>query len=331
MKNTLTILSAALLLLNSCKTNPPSAPVVPPLEFGKIFVTANVDGAKIFLDDNNTSKVTPDTVETTTGTHELRLEKEGYLPSSQIVEVIKDSLVKLSFTLNDASLAKVVLLEDFANVSCIPCVNSNKIIETLTTITYGPDKLVAIKYPTNFPGINDPFYMANSAACDARMSYYTIFAAPTTIIDGIERPISTDSISIKAAIDQQLQLTPRFYVEIRDSVSGQTYFVKVTVRVLDGTGLDFSNIVLHIVITETEIEFVNPPGSNGETKFYDVMRKMLPTNSGESLNGISQTDDVIFEWQTNIDPGWNLTHINTIAFIQNVTTKEVYQAGSTFE
>lgn len=331
MRHQILFFVIVILLFNSCKTNPPNAPIIPLAEFGKILVIANVDGAKIFLDDNNTGKVTPDTVEATTGTHELRLEKESYLPTSRIVEVLKDSLIELSFTLNDASFAKVVLLEDFANVSCIPCVNSNKIIESLTTITYGPDKLVAIKFPTNFPGGNDPFYMANSAACNARMSYYSIFAAPTTIIDGTERPISTDSISIKAAIDQQLQLTPKFYINVIDSIAGQVYFAKVTVRVLDDPGLNFSNIVLHTVVTETKIEFLNPPGSNGETKFYDVMRKMLPANSGESLDGISQAEDVLFDWQTNIESGWNIANINTVAFIQNVATKEVYQAGSTFE
>ena len=99
---------------------------------------------------------------------------------------------------------------------------------------------------------------------------------------------------------------------------------------MDGTGLDFSNIVLHTVVTETDIEFSTPPGSNGETKFYDVMRVMLPSNTGESLDGISQTEDVVFERQTNINPVWKLNNIHTIAFVQNVLTKEVYQAGSTF-
>ena len=331
MRNTFLFPVFVLLLLNSCKTNPPNAPTIPTLEFGKISVTANVDGAKIYLDDINTGNITPDTIEATIGAHELRLEKENYFPSVQMVEVLKDSLVELTFTMNESTLGKVVLLEDFANVSCIPCVSSNKIIESLKTATYGYDKLVTLKFPTNFPGPNDPFYLANTAACDSRMSYYFILAAPTTIVDGTERPISTDSISIKAAIDQQLLLTPRFYLNVSDSIAGQIYFAKATVRVLDGTGLNFSNIVLHTVVTETEIEFSTPPGSNGETKFYDVMRKMLPVNSGESLDGISQTEDVLFQWQTNIEPGWNSSHINTVTFIQNVSTKEVYQAGSTFE
>ena len=324
------ILGAILIFLSSCKTNPPTAPALPQLEFGKIFVTANIDDAKIFLNDINTGKVTPDTIEAATGTYELRLEKENYLSSVQMVEVLKDSVVEITFSLEE-TVTRIVLLEDFANVSCIPCVQSNKITESLINNTYGHSKLVAVKYPTNFPSPIDPFYLANSEACDIRMSYYNIFVAPTIIIDGIQRPISTDSISIKEAIDQQLQQTPRFSLEVSDSIAGSNYFITVTIRVLDGSGLDFSNIVLHSVLTETEIEFATPPGSNGETEFYDVMRVMLPTNAGESLNGISQTEEVVYQMQTSIDPAWNVNKLNTVAFIQNVSTKVVYQAGSTFD
>jgi hypothetical protein len=317
------------LLLSSCKTNPPNAPVILPQEFGKIFVSANVTGAQIILDNDNTGKVTPDTIETTTGSHVIELEKENFSSPPQNVEVLKDSLVELTFDLQ-AIVQKVALLEDFANVSCIPCVQSNKITESLIRNTYGYSKLVAVKYPTNWPSPSDPFYLANSAACDLRISYYSIQIAPTIIIDGTHRPISTDSISIKEAVDQQLQQTSRFSLDVSDSIAGSNYFVTVTIKVLDGSGLDFPNMVLHTVVTETDIEFSTPPGSNGETKFYDVMRVMLPSNTGESLSGISQTEEVVFQRQTSIDPVWVLNKLHTVAFIQNVNTKEVYQAGSTF-
>jgi hypothetical protein len=324
------ILGVILTLVSSCKTNPPTEPEVPQVDKGMVYITANVTGAQIFLDDVNTEKVTPDTIEATIGNHELRLQKENYLSSVQMVEVLKDSVIELTFSLEE-TVPRIVLLEDFANVSCIPCVQSNKITESLINNTYGHNKLVAVKYPTNWPSPIDPFYLANSEACDLRISYYSIQVAPTIIIDGTQRPISTDSIGIKEAVDQQLQETSLFSLEVSDSIAGSNYFITVTIKVLDGSGLDFSNIVLHTVVTETDIEFANPPGSNGETKFYDVMRVMLPSNAGESLNGISQTEEVVYQRQTSINPIWVVNHINTVAFIQNISTKVVYQAGSTFD
>jgi len=201
------------------------------VDTGKVYVTSSINGAAIFLDDEGTSRFTPDTITTNPGVHQIRLEKPFYQDISKEISVIKDSLITLNFDLVEESIKTTVLLEDFANVSCIPCVTSNKIIESLTKYTYGHEKLLAIKYPTNFPSPNDPFYLANSEDCDARMGYYNIFFAPTTIIDGTERPISTDSMSIKSAIDQRLQKIPRFRIHVSDDIIGSTYYAIVTIRV----------------------------------------------------------------------------------------------------
>jgi hypothetical protein len=102
------------------------------------------------------------------------------------------------------------------------------------------------------------------------------------------------------------------------------------VDVKDITNIDFSKLVLHTVVTETNIEYETPPGSNGETKFYDVMRKMLPSNQGESLASINQVGIYNFQWQLTLNSSWIQDNINTVVFIQNTNTKEIYQAGSTF-
>lgn len=315
------------ILLYGCKTNPPSSPVNITLPEGKVYITSNVDSAKIFLDGNNTGKFTPDTLTAKIGTHIIRLEKENYSLSEQQIDFVEDSVFTVSFTLQ-LGVAKIVLLEDFANVSCIPCVTSNKIIENLTS-SYGPKKLVAIKYPTNFPAPNDPFYNANPQDCNARISYYNIFSAPTTIIDGMGRPTSTDSIAVKDSIETRLQLQPKFEIVVNDTIENNQYKITVNLKVIDNTNLNFDDLILHTVVTETDIEFSSPPGSNGETKFYDVMRSMLPTNNGESLSGINQSGENTFNRQLNIDAGWNANELNCVAFIQNVSTKEVYQTGST--
>lgn len=300
-------------------------------EFGKVYVTSNVNGAAIFIDDGDTGKLTPDTIATSPGVHQIKLQKPFYIDSTYSVTVIKDSIIAVNIDLTEEPLRTTVLLEDFANVSCVPCVISNKIIESLTKYTYGYNKLVAIKYPTDFPSPNDPFYLANSEDCDARMGYYNILFAPTTIIDGTERPISTDSNSVKSAVDLRLQKGSRFRVHVSDKIVGSLYHPTVTIRVEDGSGITFSDLVLHTVVTETDIEFSTPPGSNGETKFFDVMRKMLPTNAGQDLSSLGQSSEETYQFQVAISPGWNIANLNVVAFIQDKNTKEVFQAGSTFE
>ena len=238
--------------------------------------------------------------------------------------------LKVDNTEHVTSANKVVIVEDFANVSCNPCVISNKIIETLTNETYGRDKLVAVKFPTNFPAPNDLFYLAAKEICDARISYYSVFFAPTTVIDGILKPISTDSNSVKAAVDSRLSITPRFNINVGAILEGD-YSVNVNVKFIDTTSINMSDLVIHTVLTETDIEFEQAPGSNGETKFYDVTRLMLPNKEGTPIRQLIDQGELIFTFEDALLSSWNLEKLNFVVYIQNKTTKEVFQTGSTFD
>ncbi len=317
----------SLLMLWGCETNPPSVTLTPPLEYGQISITSNVDSCLVFVDNLNTGKYTPATLTLAVGNHQIRLEKENYTPETKNVTILKDSLISIDFTLKLLLADKIILIEDFANVSCNPCVISNRILESIKA-NYGHKKVLMIKFPTNFPSPSDPFYLANTSDCNSRMSYYNILVAPTTKVDGILTPVSTDSNSIKQKIEQRISQKPKFKITVRDSLSSVNYNIKIVLEIIDTTGVDFSNLLLHTVVVESLIEFSSPPGSNGETKFYDVMRKMLPSSSGENLTYYSTTQ--AYERQVNFNPIWNPSKLETIVFIQNKVTKEVLQAGSTY-
>jgi len=238
--------------------------------------------------------------------------------------------LKVDNTTIVSAASKVVIVEDFANVSCNPCVISNKILESLTEITYGRSKLVAVKFPTNFPAPNDLFYLAAKEICDARISYYNVFFAPTTVIDGILKPISTDSNSVKTAVDSRLSITPRFNINIGDNLEGD-YSVNVDIKFIDTTSINLSDLVIHTVLTETDIEFEQAPGSNGETKFYDVTRLMLPSKDGIPVRQLIDQGEIIFTFEDALLLSWNLEKLNFVVYIQNKTTKEIFQTGSTFD
>ncbi len=227
---------------------------------------------------------------------------------------------------------KVVMLEDFANVSCIPCVASNKVIEAVAN-SYGPSKLAVVKFPTNFPSPVDPFYLANKEVCDYKMSsgFYNIIVAPTTIVDGTSRLYSlSDSTALKTVVDQQLALTPRFSLSVVDSMSGGSYFISVTIGVADTNGISTSDLVLYSAVTETDIEFSSPPGSNGETKFFDVLRFLMPDKLGKSLSSIIAAGEETVLYEDAFGSEWNAEKIHTVCYIQNVVTKEIYQAAKGF-
>jgi hypothetical protein len=233
--------------------------------------------------------------------------------------------INFNFTPQSRTVNKLVLLEDFANVSCVPCVTSNRIIETLTRKTYGPEKLIGIKYPTNFPAPNDLFYLANKPSCDAKISFYNILFAPTTVIDGISKPSSTDSAAIKQKIDERLSAPPAFEIIVTDAFIEGSYYIDVQVNSL--IARDINNLVLQTVILESEIEFTNPPGSNGETKFYDVMRTILPSPDGITMADVQQSGTNIQNIEGDLIESWQTNQLNAVVFIQDISSKEVLQAG----
>lgn len=306
---------------------PPDLVSVPVLNAG-IYVTSSIPGALISLDGISQMKYTPDTIFTTSGAHIITITKDGYQPATTVVTAISDSVVSVYLGLVDA-VPKIVLLEDFANVSCVPCVTSNLIIKSIKTYSYNETSLVVLKFPTNFPSPNDPFYLAAKVFSDARISYYNVLFAPTTIIDGILKPVSSDSIKVKAAIEQRLTENPKFRLSVSDSLSGSSIFYRVSVQCIDTTGISTANLALRFVVMEEEIIFSTPPGSNGETEFYDVVRTMLPDQNGTTLSTVGITTDYKnnFLFSTPVNSAWQLNKIRGVAFVQNRFTREIYQAA----
>jgi len=314
----------SIILFYSCETNPPNEPEQNQV-LGKVFISADVDNAEIYIDDFFSNKFTPDTITTQIGEHKISLSKEGYTFNSITVNVNSTVIENVIINSMNQQNLKVILLEDFANVSCDPCVVSNSIINHLDD-TYA-NRVVVVKYSANFPSPVDPFYLSASGENNARMSYYNILFAPTVIIDGIERPVATDENDIRTVIDNRLNEASPFNISAKDSSTSNSYFLNVETTLLDNN-FDYSNCKQFVVVVEKEISFSNPPGSNGETEFFHVMRTILPNNSGAELLFNNNGNTINMELYTEIKNEWNVFELTFVVFIQDVETGEIFQAYS---
>lgn len=317
-----TVILPLAIFISSCKTNPPTDVVIKD-DYGRIFVSSNISGAEIFLNNVSTSKFTPDTITAKVGNQIITLKKQNYAQASFSINVMKDSVHVLQFILQPAA-NKIVLIEDFANVSCTPCVTSNLILEEVKN-NYNDNEIAVIKYPTNFPSPIDPFYLANTAASGSKISFYNVFSAPSTRVDGMMKPISSDSTAIKDSINKRLNTAPKIVLELTDTTIGSVLSFVVKVTMIDTSGIDISKLVLNSILTETYIEYSTPPGSNGETKFYNIMREIIPSPAGTSLSSLMINVPSTFNLSTNINSSWNSSFLKLIVFVQNTSTKEVYQ------
>jgi len=241
---------------------------------------------------------------------------------------LKTGEVKIEISLtedNSISSDRIILLEDFANVSCTPCVTSNKIIRSILN-SYGSEKVVAVKFPTNFPSPVDPFYLSGKQFCDFRMTFYNILFAPTIILDGITRPTPTDSNSIKQTLNSRLAAPSNINITVTKTLINGGLLFNIDIKVKDKSSINLDELFFKCALVESEIEFAQAPGSNGETKFYDVLRVLFPSNEGISLSSLSSSNS--YQYENAIDTVWNTNKLEAVVFIQSSVNKEVQQTGS---
>ena len=164
-----------------------------------------------------------------------------------------------------------------------------------------------------------------------------------TILLGVGSPLDSigfvtfvtdleDRISSEANKDLYLVLNEidEFNINVEAVLEGD-YSVNVNIKFVDTSSINLSDLVIHTVLTETDIEFEQAPGSNGETKFYDVTRLMLPSKEGTLIRQLVDQGELAFTFKDALLSSWNLEHLNFVVYIQNTNTKEVFQTGSTFE
>lgn len=144
-------------------------------------------------------------------------------------------------------------------------------------------KVCQIKYQTDWPGF-DPMNQHNPAQVQTRVTYYSITGVPTGVVDGNYKKAGPAQISA-ANINTRWAMTSPMQVTVTHAIVGNDVNVHA---VFTATAAISGNVRGHVVITEREIIFQTPPGSNGEKEFSGVMKKNVayrPRNYLPNSNG----------------------------------------------
>lgn len=192
------------------------------------------------------------------------------------------------------SIQKTPLYEIFTSSTCGPCVpgniNYHKIVDTKDQ-----EEFVSIKYQQNFPGTGDPYCTTESI--NRRVNQYAINSIPRMEIDG--------------GWDGNAQsFSEALYTSSRARAAGfemsGTYKVDelaktVTATIKYSPAFDATGYKLHVAINENETKM--NVKSNGETDFRNVMKKMLPNETGTTLKAINDgaLDSISFTYKFNGD------------------------------
>jgi hypothetical protein len=214
-----------------------------------------------------------------------------------------------------------VLVEEFTQASCAPCADNNPQLNA--TLQANAGFVTPIKYQTSFPG-TDPMHYQTAADVNPRVSYYNVPGAPDLIENGkrFQQVVGTYSSSrIQSAYNNSTPVT----LQLTHRLNAAFDSVLITVQVKSDNALS-GDLRLHIAVTEAEIKFSNPPGSNGETQFFNIMRKLLPDANGISTGSFAAGQQKTYQLKWAIQNFYDLNQLEVVAWLQNRNTKEVFQS-----
>lgn len=160
----------------------------------------------------------------------------------------------------------------------------------------------------------------------ARKNYYGISGYPTTKIDGILTHVGGhQSQSIYPTYlnfyEQRINVPSPFTVSIfGENTSGLNYDAQLVITKEDT--YTASNLVLHFAVTETNI----PYAWFNQTHVKDVLRIMVPDQLGTPLDFTSQ-DEIIVDLSFTLNASWVTENMSVVAFVQDVPTKQIFQAN----
>lgn len=250
-----------------------------------------------------------------------------------------DSVIKSVNVLENFE-PRIPLHEVFTSSTCGPCRPGNINLDQ-TVFPQIPGKYTVVKYQMSWPGTGDPYTTAEG---NVRRGLYNVTSIPNMQVDG---GWNGNAGNYNMTLFNQFQAKPSF---IKINSTHVIDFKKVTVNVKITPLADYNNPNLRLFVVLTEKRTTKNIKSNGETEFFNVMKKMMPNASGTVLGAVTKNVEKTFSTMTYIVPGnyrlsldgqaanninlatenniESLMNCEVVVFIQDIVTKEVYQSSN---
>ena len=239
------------------------------------------------------------------------------------------------------SYERMVLNEVFTGSNCGPCLGADA--QILDVLHANEGRYVLISYQIG----SDPYI--SDEGVRRRFSYLPpgsgSYSIPWVQADGVNGfhpvEVNDDQGYLDTDFDRFAALPCHLGLQMDVTQEDQT--VSASITITPGTDYESEDLVLHTVIIEGTT-FLNV-GSNGQTEFHHVMKKMLPDQNGLAIAPLVYGEEVTYEqsWTfqgeyddtTGIDDRIDHSSAHTveefddlsvIAFVQDSETLQVHQS-----
>ena len=209
---------------------------------------------------------------------------------------------------------RMVFVERFTSWTCGPCASNNPAMESWIN-SVDADRVVGIAYHMNWPAPgNDGYFLYNPNDNNARRNFYGVNSIPQARMDGLITVNSPyTSGGLQSLFDTRTNLLSPVTMILTDSTFGDSILVRA--RIYCEVLLSNPSVFVHFSIQERHHSYTSPPGTNGETQFYDIMRRLVNGGNGENVY-LYPGQTVIVEKKFYKDPIWNPAEVMPIAWIQ---------------
>ena len=242
----------------------------------------------------------------------------------------------------DGTFQRKTLHEVFGGSTCSPCGPADALI--LDVLHQNEGDYVLLAYQVG----SDPY--VSSEGVSRRTGYIPppsdgSYSIPWLQVDGENgfHPVemNNDDGYTDADFDSFAEVPCHLGMEIDVTLDGQT--VDASVTLLPGQDYDGEHLVLHTVIIE-DVTYLNV-GTNGQTEFHHVMKKMVPDQNGLSIDPLVRGESVSFEqswtFQGDYDDTTGISNmidhdsahtvesfsgLSVIAFVQDSKTLQIHQS-----
>jgi len=232
--------------------------------------------------------------------------------------------LRTTVMVGDSTMRRLVVEECFTSSTCPPCLPGNQRIESVNSAA--PGKQVVIKYQQNFPAPgNDPYYTQEAGL---RRQYYGINAIPYMMLDGGWKD---NSNSFTTAILNSFQSKPAVMRIKGDYTLSRGTTVNASATIRPFFDVPAGRFVAHMAITERRT-MLNQR-TNGETLFFQVMKKMLPNQNGTPVPALTSGQNFVLSQSFNVttlpitQAVEHFDSLRVVVFVQDLVTKEVYQGA----
>lgn len=169
------------------------------------------------------------------------------------------------------TIQRLPLFEVYTSSTCGPCKPGNENYHSIVNVKPASE-FVGVKFQQDFPGTGDPYCTTEAVN---RRGYYAINSIPRMEIDGgwdgNASSFTTGLYDAAKAIPAQYKLNGTYGVNNKS----------ITAKVKFSPLFNATGAKLHVAVLEGKTS--SNVKSNGETEFFNIMKKMLPNENGTSV------------------------------------------------